>query len=703
MLTKTMKRIAGAVALLGIAALSEGSRTGDARSYRSDGEAQMGTLYLVGERDVQGSRIPAPAVGTEVRIQVTGLIGRTRVVQTFRNPSDEWAEGVYVFPLPERAAVDTLRMVIGERVIEGQIQERGEARKTYEAAKRAGKKASLLEQERPNLFTTSVAQIGPQEEVRIELEYQEDIRYDSGRFDLRFPMVVGPRYIPGTPVTESVSFSGNGWGHATDVVPDAGRITPPVSKPGDPRENPVDLEVELDLGMALPRIESTSHEIRVEHQSAFRYRVSMVDGIVPADRDFTLSWKPDVSEAPRAALFTERIDSDEYFLLMVLPPDPERSSGVRLARETVFVIDTSGSMNGVSIVQARAALSTALDRLQPNDVFNVIEFNAKTSELFGQPVPGTQSAISRAKRYVNGLDANGGTEMLEALAEAFHQNAADEIPRVRQVIFITDGSVGNEAQLFSYIQEHLDDRRLFTVGNRLGAELTLHDPRRTIWTGGPSRTLGLDGEVSRKMDELFGKLESPVLSHIELGFEDANVEAWPTRVPDLYVGEPVVVVAKLPHAPGRASGIDVRGRRGEEPWGVGFQLRAGRTENGISKLWARRKIAALMDSMADGADRDEVRTAVVDVALQHHLVSRFTSLVAVDVTPTSPTANPVTKAVPTELPAGWTHEQAVGTLPQGGTAAQLLAMLGFLLLIAGLLLRWSSDTSCKDERSVYRS
>ena len=196
---------------------------------------------------------------TKVRIRVTGLVGRTHVVQLFRNPSEEWVEGVYVFPLPERAAVDTLRMKVGERVIEGQIQERAQARRTYEKAKREGKKASLLEQERPNIFTVSLAHIGPLEDVRIELEYQEEVRYEAGRFDLRFPMVVGPRYIPGIPTarTETVSFAGTGWAQPTRAVTDADRITPPLLPPTSRRENPVELDVELSLGMPLVSVESS--------------------------------------------------------------------------------------------------------------------------------------------------------------------------------------------------------------------------------------------------------------------------------------------------------------------------------------------------------------------------------------------------------------------------------------------------------------
>lgn len=679
-------------------------------------DVQMGSLLLRTDTDTDIERgyVPAPTVATKVRIGVTGLIGRTRVAQTFRNPSSEWVEGVYVFPLPERSAVDTLRMVVGERIIEGQIQERQKARRTYEQAKAAGKRTSLLEQERPNIFTMSVAHIGPHEEVRVELEYQQDIRYQAGRFDLRFPMVVGPRYIPGKPRTERVAFAGNGWAMATDVVPDAGRITPPVLHPSavheHERENPVDIEVELGLGMLLASIDSGSHPIRVEREAGFRYRVAVSETPTPADRDFTLTWKPEVGAAPRAALFTESLDGNDYVLLMLLPPDVEPgvdAAATRLPRETIFVIDTSGSMNGTSIDQARRALLIALDRLVPEDSFNVIQFNSSTSALFDRPVPADRIAIDQARAYVAGLGANGGTEMMSALKAALSRHKEPESNRVRQVIFITDGSVGNEDQLFAFIRENLGDRRLFTVG--IGSAPNSHFMSRAATFGrGTFTYVGAAEQVSERMSELFRKLESPVLTHIELDFGVDGVEVWPKRAPDLYLGEPVVVAARLPRQWGDApAGVDVRGRRGEHPWGVGFQLQGGKTHSGVSKLWARRKIAALMDSMHEGAEGDraraEVSAEIIEVALHHHLVSKFTSLVAVDVTPTAPQGSPMTKAVPTQLPAGWSYEQTVGALPQGGTAAQLLALLGFLLLIAGLLLHWSGDKSCKDERSVFSS
>jgi Ca-activated chloride channel homolog len=674
-------------------------------SVQSIRAADVGSGSLLVRSDRSTGFPRAPALETRVKIRVTGMIGRTRVVQKFRNETDEWQEGVYVFPLPERAAVDSLHMVIGERVIEGEIRERGEARKTYEQAKAQGKKASLVEQERPNIFTTSVAQIGPAEEVEIQIEYQEDLRYDQGSFELRFPMVVGPRYIPrssapgiaaSSPPRESFAgFAGTGWAKPTDVVPDADRITPPVVHPSQEWTNRVDLEVDLDPGFALSRLESPSHPVRVEPLAGFERRVVPSAGTMAADRDFVLRWTPEVGTAPDAALFSETLGGEEYLLLMLVPPHVESA---RLPREVLFVIDTSGSMEGTSILQARQALSMALQRLVPEDLFNVIQFNSSTSMLFSAPVPAGRANVAKAESYVLGLKANGGTAVMSALAAAFSQASAVEDKRVRQVVFVTDGAVGNEQQLFSFIRSGLGDRRLFTVG--IGSAPNSHFMSRAAQFGrGTFTYVGSTDEVSSRMGELFQKLECPVLSSIEVDFGGGNAELWPAQVPDLYAGEPIVVTAR---ATTRPASVSVRGLRGDEVWNVALPLGGGAARSGVEKLWARRKIASLMDRLSDGADPGGVRTDVIAVALGHHLVSKYTSLVAVDVTPTAPAGSPVTRPVPTQLPAGWSYEATVGALPQTATAAEPLGLSGLALLLLGLFLVLGRSRCHRDVSSASR-
>ena len=303
-------------------------------------------------------------------------------------------------------------MKVGERVIEGMIKERGEARRTYEAAKSEGRKATLLDEERPNMFTTSVANIGPRDEVVVTLEYQETARYDEGTFRLRFPMAITPRYVPGEAV--AVAAANVGWSPPTGVASDADRITPPVVPRSEGYVLPVRMSVDLDAGVAVSSVSSTYHPMNVEARGGHRYRLTLQDGPVPAARDFELAWKPAAGAAPATALFTETKGARTYALLMALPPASANAAS-RAPREVTYIIDTSGSMEGVSMTQARDGLAMALDRLQPGDRFNVIEFNSTTRSLFAAPVEVDGATLSRAREFVSGLRARGGTEMLPAL------------------------------------------------------------------------------------------------------------------------------------------------------------------------------------------------------------------------------------------------------------------------------------------------
>ena len=461
---------------------------------------------------------PAPTLRTDVHIFVTGLVARSTVRQEFQNPGSEWAEGIYVFPLPETAAVDHLRMRIGDRVIKGMIQERAQARKTYAKAKGEGKKASLIEQERANIFTTSVANIGPNERISVEIEYQETVHVEGEQFSLRFPMVVGPRYIPGAETTGQ-AFSpepdGHGWARNTDQVPDASRITPPVQEPQDGPLNPTSLTITLAPGFPLARVFSRYHDIdqteHTEHEDK-HYTIRLEEHHIPADRDFELTWEPKAGHAPHATMFQEQHGTHTYFLLMVTPPAPVFSSQLTVSRDVTFVIDTSGSMHGTSIEQAKLALQLALTRLKTKDRFNIIQFNHDAHSLFPSTQPVTPQAIRQAARYIARLEAEGGTEMLPALQQALQTRETHT--KLRQVIFITDGQVGNEAALFRLIEQQLGPTRLFTVG--IGSAPNSYFMRHAAKFGrGTFTYIGHHREVQEKMGQLFEKLEHPIVTDIE--------------------------------------------------------------------------------------------------------------------------------------------------------------------------------------------
>ena len=645
-------------------------------------EVTRGSILL--RSDQNGLFRQAPHLHTDVNFVVSGMVVRAKVVQRFRNPTQEWLEGVYVFPLPEDAAVDHMRMKIGERTIEGIIREREEAKKIYQKAKKEGKKSALLEQNRPNIFTNSVANIGPGETISVEIEYQQVLQYDAGEFRLRFPMVVAPRYIPGMPVesTEVVTgFSGTGWAKNTDQVPDASRITPPVVAQGHEKINPVTLRVDLDAGFPLAKLQSSYHAIHTRDTGDGKILIELANESVPADRDFELVWAPQKGQAPRAALFTERASNDQYLMLMLLPPDAEAVRNTTPHREVIFVIDTSGSMGGMSITQAKQALQLAIRRLRPGDRFNVIQFNSNTDMLFPAAVNVTPENIRRAQAYVDRLEANGGTEMAGAMQAALSEPESSGL--VRQVIFLTDGSIGNENALFGIIQSRLKDQRLFTVG--IGSAPNSHFMTKAAQYGRGTYTyIGDVGEVQEKMITLFTKLESPALTNIQVQFPgDVHSEAWPARIPDLYAGEPIVLTAKVSDLKGQ---LVISGTREKQEWKVTLPLENGRSSPGVGILWARKKIADLMDRIRTGDETGALRTEVTDIALQHHLISKYTSLVAVDVTPSRPQDESLkTRANPTNLPAGWVHGKVFGALPATAAGSDRDLLIGMMLIMLAVL------------------
>ncbi len=575
-------------------------------------------LFLAGK---DGNLVPAPVLGATVEVKVTGIIARTRVTQIFTNPSQEWLEGIYYFPLPADGAVDTLRMKVGDRTMQGIIQEKEEARQTYETAKQQGVKASLIEQQRPDVFTTAVANIGPGETVEIAIELQQVVQWDRDRFRLRFPMVVAP-------------------GEKGGDLP-----SPPVRRRGAPPINPFAFHADLDPGFPLAKVESPSHAVTVAKGKDFRYAVDLKEGVAPADSDLVLEWAPAVGREPRAVFYSEEVGGERYDLLMVMPPDAPEAAASRLPRETTLIIDTSGSMSGTSIEQARQALLLALDKLQPTDWLNVIRFSSDASSAFPTSVPASRDAVEKARRFISGLQADGGTNLLPALRIAFRNPPPGGL--VPQVIFATDGQLDDQGGVVNFLSSHLSGRRLFPVA--IGTAPNAALLRQLAALGGGSFTQIPDGgHVTSAMSALFAQIDAPMLQRIEVQWGDPSVEAWPARIPDLYLGEPLVLTARSSNGGGPVS---VSGSRGGSAWNDSFPTAAKLKGAGIDKLWARRKIQGLMDSLREGAGPWEVRRAVVDLGLRHHLITDYTSLVAVDDQRTAPAgARPVTRIVPVNPP-----------------------------------------------------
>lgn len=714
----------------------------------------MGLFFPSGP---DGAALEAPQLNSDVRITVTGMIARVALRQRFTNPSENWQEGIYVFPLPEKSAVDRLVMTVGGRTITGKILEKEQAKRAYDAAAASGRRASLLSSERPNVFVTSLANIGPGEEIIIDIEYQDSAVYRDGTFSLRFPMVVAPRYTPldTTPQEHPQT--------VTSDAPTSGLQAPAIFTPEDrdlfgpvgERVNPMTLTMRLDPGSPLGSLASLYHPVDIEDLDDRRKVITLREGSVPANKDFVVEWQLTSASSPQASMFVEDYKGESYVMMMVTPrsqkPDPENLDNLNQGsavttyppRDVVFVIDTSGSMHGASIEQARAALSLAVSRLQPMDRFNVIRFNDKTFSLFDKLLPVTADSLRRAQAYVNALESDGGTEMRPALLQALQMNAEADVighdlqaeARLQQVVFLTDGAVGNEADLFKTIAEKLGSTRLFTVG--IGAAPNSYFMRKAAEAGrGTFTYIGDPNEVSVKMSALLRKLERPALTHISLGWPGAagkRIESYPSTVPDLYEGEPVVVVSKIVdlEADTLAGDVLLSGRQGQESWQRRVTLDQPTDAQGIAALWARSKFEEITDGLFLGRDPVAVRVVALEVALEHQLVTRYTSLVAIDDQPARPKDEALNShEVPREMPDGWSRDQVFGTsgsidpaaapaadpaslksrampvrklpasiagmapsakgtavqLPQTATPATLNAIIGVVLLLLGALL-----------------
>lgn len=640
-----------------------------------------------------GGYQPALMLDSQAHFRVIAMVARVTLTQSFENATTDWQEGVYVFPLPEDAAVDAMRIRIGERLIEGQIREREEAKKIYTEARNSGRKASLVEQERPNLFTNSVANIGPGERVEVTIEYLQTVAYDHGRFELRLPLTITPRFFPGQQLIAAdddmqTSFqvaTGLGWASNTDEVPDASRVSPPILPPDEElggMQNPVRITGELNMGMPLSQVESRSHDIVLQRDQQ-EYQFNLLHDQVAMDRDFVLSWRPATGSEPRAALFSEAVDGEDYALLMIMPPQLQGPAST-LPKEMIFIIDTSGSMGGVSIQQARFSLVYALQQLSPNDRFNIIEFNNQHRALYTRPVLADRANIASATRFVESLQAGGGTNMAPALAAAMQQPADEAY--LRQIIFITDGAVGNEEALFKLIHEQLLHGRLFTIG--IGSAPNSYFMRKAADFGRGSFTyIANVAETQERMSELFTKLRSPLSSDLQVQWPaSAKVEAYPARVPDLYAGEPLLVSAKLDLLAGL---IAVEGRAAEQSWRRELEVVQVGDHAGIATLWGRRKIEHLLDLKAAGGDAESLRGEVLEVALRHQIMSPYTSFVAVEEQISRPPGAALdSAAVPNAQPSGQSPQPYA--YPQGATRSQWSLLLGGLLLLLSLI-RWFSS------------
>jgi Ca-activated chloride channel homolog len=611
-----------------------------------------------------------PLVALDVRAHVVGLAARIEVVQGFANPLAEPIEATYVFPLPDRAAVTRFRLRVGARLIEGVIQERAAARADYDAAVRAGQRAAIAEEDRPDVFTVRVGNLLPGEHAAVELELTGPLAVDDDEVTFRFPLVVAPRYIPGAPLEgESV---GDGTALDTDAVPDASRISPPVLLPGQASPVRLALALELDpLGLPVGPLRSSLHAV-VETAAGGRWRIALGAG-ERLDRDFVLRWTVGGAAVTSALAVSPDAEGDEAtFALTVVPPP---AHGVGRPRDLVFVLDRSGSMEGWKMVAARRAAARIIDGLTGRDRFAVLAFDDRIDEPAGLVgmVPATDRNRFRAVEFLATLASRGGTELAAPLARASRLLDDGEAGRDRVLVLCTDGQVGNEDQILASLGGELRGKRVFTLG--IDQAVNAGFLKRLAAVGGGScELLESEDRLDDAMERIHRRVAAPVATELSLRLDGAELvpgSVTPRRLPDLMAGSPLVIRGRLRRVGGAVRAV-LSGQR-RDGGNLSIEVDGKAATGADAAIWARGQLRELEDRHAIAPD-DRLADEIVATSLRFQVLSRLTAFVAIDrsgAVTGGGAPHRLVQAV--ELPAGWAS--APGAMPAAAPPARAMAAM----------------------------
>ena len=620
----------------------------------SAGQPQSGSqLQIIGKNGKVTGFVPLKHTG--IKTEISGFVARIEVTQEFENVLPDAVEAVYVFPLPHDSAVDGMTMTVGQREIHAVIKERDEARKIYEQARNTGHTAALLDQERPNIFTQSVTNIPPSGKVLIKLSVIELLKYEAGAYEFAFPLVVGPRYIPGNPT----GAGDHGTMPDTDQVPDASRISPPVASvhtDDATAGHDVSMEVNLTAGVPVGDVESTSHKISADRTGADSYHVALADQAVLPNKDFILKYKV-AGTGISDAVLAHSDKSGGYFTLILQPPDRPQEKAL-VPRQLIFVLDTSGSMWGFPLEMAKKTIQRALDNLRQDETFNLITFSGDTRILFPEPVPATPENVAEAKKVLAGAYGSGGTEMMKAIRTALGADAGADKPMeadpIRVVCFMTDGYVGNDADIIAEIKKH-SDARVFSFG--IGTAVNRFLLTKMAEEGhGDVEFVTAPNEAQAAADRFYERVHSPVLTNISIDWNGLPVtDVYPRNVRDLFSAKPIIITGRYSGAP--TGKITIKGYQGTGDYSrtipVDFSS-AAENNAALEKIWARNKVEDLMSQDWNGiqSGNSKYKADIIKVGLEHSLATQFTSFVAVEERTVVSDGKPVKVEVPVELPEG---------------------------------------------------
>ncbi len=641
----------------------------DLRPAGLPADADPGVLQVMtlgGEKPTEALRLPLKH--TRVEISVEGFVARATVVQEYGNPFEAPIEAIYTFPLPNKAAVDRMRMRIGDKTIEGKIMRREAARKVYEQAKAAGKRAGLLEQERPNIFTQSLGNVMPGDEIRVEISYVEILTYrDEGAFELVFPMVVGPRYIPGTPI----GAKGTGFAEDTDQVPDASRITPPVLKPGERSGQDISVTVELDAKLPIRALHSVSHAVDTKTLSQQRRRVELHPSDRIPSKDLVLRWKV-AGDAPQFALIPHHESGRGGWFTLIALPQERVTDEQTLARDLIFIIDTSGSMRGRPMDQSKQAMDRLISGMRPTDRFNIVRFAGDSATLWSEPKPATQANISQARAFVEAMRGAGGTEIRKGVNQALAMPA--EPGRLRIAMLLTDGYVSNEAAILDDIERERRGARVFALGVGSSVNRFLLD-RVSLVGRGDVFYVRPDEDETEVVEHFFKRVDRPTLADIQVDWGGLDVTSLtPGAIPDLWQGQPLLIHGR--YEQGGEATIRIRGHLGKAPFERAIRVRLPRdTQDNplMAQVWARARVKELMILGDREMSTEKRNEAVTELGLEYGILTRWTSFVAVEEKVVNQGGEQKTVVQPVELPEFVDYEGVFGELAKDGMMSQFQA------------------------------
>lgn len=592
-------------------------------------EVTEGRLFA---SDKQGPLGFCPLKTTKVHADISGFFARVKVLQEFENTYGDPIEAVYTFPLSQNSAVDDMTMRIGERVIRGKIMKREEARKVYEAARSAGQAASLLDQQRPNIFTQSVANIMPGEKITVEISYVETLKYEEGSYEFNFPMVVGPRYTP-----------------ASMKPGEAAKVTPPVSTQRTGHD--ISIEVDLDAGVPIEEVRSVSHEIESIPLGAEKRKVRLKGLRTIPNKDFILRYDVTGRKIEDAVLM-HRSAKGGFFTMMLQPPDNFAPKDVT-PKEIVFVLDSSGSMNGFPIEKAKEAMNLSLDGLYPRDTFNLITFAGDTSVLFDAPVRATPGNLAKARDFLASRRSGGGTEMMKAVTAALAPSESQK--HIRIVCFMTDGYVGNEAAIIAEIQKY-SNARVFSFGIGNSVNRFLLDKMASEGRG-EVEYVSLQDDGSKAAQRFHERVRNPLMTDISVDWGRFGVsDVYPGRQADLFSAKPVALTGRFTNA--GTGNITLKGKMAGLDYQRDIQVNfpESETENdALATVWARARVDELMSkyyAAKDAAEKKPIEEQITQLGLEFKLMTQFTSFVAVEEKVVNQDGKMVKVEVPVELAEG---------------------------------------------------